>query len=53
MFIFKLYKLFSEACCACKEKRPGKQPVTEAKVNEVQAHLFAVQVNQQVDVPYS
>jgi len=53
MFIYKLHKLFSEACCACKEKGPHKQPVTEAKENEVQAHLFAVQVIEQVDLPYS
>jgi len=53
MFIYKLYKLFNEACCACKEKGPHKQPVTEAKVNEVQAHFFAVQVNEQVDLTYS
>jgi len=46
MFIYKLYELFNEACCACKEKGPHKQPVTEAKVNEVQAHFFAVQVNE-------
>jgi hypothetical protein len=35
--IYKWYKLFDQTGCICKEKSPGRRPVTKAQVDTVSA----------------